>query len=126
MEPIIIAGTTKSPDIKLDAKEGLIELSGMSYAEDTFVFYEPIFDWINDYARKPSAETTLNMKVKYFNTSSIKCMFDILEAVANIGKEGHKTTINWFYDEEDEEMKDCGENFSNILNFPFNILIMES
>jgi len=123
MEPITIAGTTKSPDVKLDANEGLIELSGMSYAEDTFVFYEPIFDWINTYARNPAAHTTLNMKVKYFNTSSIKCMFDILEAVANIGKEGHKTTINWYYDEEDEEMKDTGENFSHILNFPFNVMV---
>jgi hypothetical protein len=122
MKPLNIEATSKTPAVKFDYDLGVIELSGMSYSEDTFAFYEPIFAWINEYVQNPNTLTNFNMKIKYFNTSSVKCLFDILEIFANLAKSGQHVNINWFYDEEDEEMRDTGENFSNILNSEFKLL----
>jgi len=122
MEPLFIEATQKTPAVNFDAESGLIELYGMSYSEDTFAFYEPLFKWINEYVKNPVELTNFNMKIKYFNTSSVKCLFDILEIFTNLSKSGKKVNINWFYDEEDEEMRDTGENFSNILNCNFKLV----
>ena len=122
MKPLNIEATTKTPSVKFDKDSGVIELAGMSYSEDTFAFYEPVFKWINEYIQDPNVLTNFNMKIKYFNTSSVKCLFDILEIFTNLSKAGHNVNINWFYDEEDEEMRDTGENFSNILNSDFKLL----
>lgn len=117
-----IKGTNKSPSVTCVAENGFIEISGMSYAEDAFAFYEPIFNWLNDYLKIIAPVTEFNMKVKYFNTSSVKCIFDIMEVLSTWSKQGHKVKINWYYDSEDEEMKDTGENFGNILGLPVSLV----
>lgn len=122
MKPLTIEATSKTPAVKFDKDSGIIEISGMSYSEDTFAFYEPIFAWINEYIQNPNVLTNFNMKIKYFNTSSVKCLFDILEIFSKLSKSGKNVNINWFYEEEDEEMKDTGENFSHILNCEFKIM----
>ncbi len=113
---------SKTPLVFCDGDLGTVELAGMSYSEDTFVFYEPIFNWINEYLQNPNEVTNFNMKIRYFNTSSVKCLFDLLEMFSNLSKSGKKVNINWYYDQEDEEMRDTGENFSNILNCEFQLM----
>ena len=122
MKPLNIVDTSKTPLVFCDCDLGTVELSGMSYSEDTFAFYEPIFKWINEYLQNPNEVTNFNMKIKYFNTSSVKCLFDLLEMFSNLSKSGKKVNINWYYDQEDEEMRDTGENFSNILNCEFQLM----
>lgn len=119
MKPIHFPATSKTPLVICNYEQGLVEISGMSFSEDTFGFYEPVFSWINEYVKNPQEITNFNMKIKYFNTSSVKCLFDILELFTNLSKSGEKVHINWYYDKEDEEMKDTGSNFSNILNCDF-------
>ncbi|MEY3417256.1 MAG: hypothetical protein RL711_433 [Bacteroidota bacterium] len=121
MKPLFIPATAKTPLVNCDFDMGMVELSGMSYSEDTFGFYEPVFLWLNEYVLQPNEETNFNMKIKYFNTSSVKCLFDILEVFTNLSKSGKKVHINWYYDKEDEEMRDTGENFSSILNCDFTL-----
>jgi hypothetical protein len=122
MKPLFIPETTKTPLVNCNSDLGLIELSGMSYSEDNFAFYEPVFLWLNEYVLLPNVETNFNMKIRYFNTSAVKCLFDILEIFTNLSKSGKKVNINWYYDEEDEEMRDTGENFSSILNCDFTLI----
>jgi hypothetical protein len=44
-----------------------------------------------------------------------------LERFANLNNSGIEVTVNWYYEKNDEEMFDAGENFSQILEMPFNI-----
>lgn len=122
MKPLFIPATAKTPLVNCDHELGLVELSGMSYAEDTFTFYEPVFLWLNEYVLHPHEVTNFNMKIKYFNTTAVKCLFDMLEIFAHLAKSNKKVNINWYYDKEDEEMRDTGENFSNILNCDFTLM----
>lgn len=74
---------------------GLVEFAGMSYSDDTFAFYGPVFISLKEYVLYPHEETSFDMKMKYFNTSSVKCLFDILEIFASITKQGYKVNVNW-------------------------------
>jgi hypothetical protein len=122
MKPLFIPETPKTPLVNCNCELGMIELSGMSYSEDTFAFYEPVFLWLNKYALQPHEETNFNMKIKYFNTGAVKCLFDILEIFSKLSQQGNKVNVNWFYDVNDKELLASGEDYSAMLGYPFNMI----
>jgi hypothetical protein len=121
MEPLIIEQTAKTPYVFIDSNEGVMEIKGMSASENAPVFYKPVLDWLDNYGYDPKPVTKVNVQFKYFNTSSAKCILDVLERFANLNNSGIEVTVNWYYEKNDEEMFDAGENFSQILEMPFNI-----
>ncbi|MFK7952088.1 MAG: DUF1987 domain-containing protein, partial [Ekhidna sp.] len=67
---------------------------------------------------------TANFAFEYFNTSSSKCLFDLLKRLARYKTQGADVIINWFYEEEDEDMKEAGEDYEDILGVGFNYIPM--
>jgi hypothetical protein len=111
MHDIIKSKIKKTPHLVLDEKNGLIELKGSSIMEDTAVFYNPVMEWVYAYIRNPK-DTTVNIDLEYFNTSSAKILVILFKTLSKIEKFGHKLTVNWYYAEDDEDIKDSGHNFS--------------
>lgn len=125
MENLHIAGVKlKSPEIVFDAQKGSFEISGMSSCENAPEFYRPVIDWLEQYADSENRPKKIeaNIKYKYFNTSSAKCIIDVLEKITNLHYAGSQVAINWFYEPSDEEMIEAGENFSDLLEFKFNFV----
>ncbi len=77
MEPLTIEGTAKTPNVKFDAAQGLIEIKGRSIPENSIEFYKPLVDWLEEYGKGPSSLTKVNIQLEYFNTSSSKCIIDV-------------------------------------------------
>lgn len=122
MEPIIIDGTTKTPAVKLDAENGILEIKGRSIPENSIEFYKPIVDWLEDYAKKPVKRTQVNIQLEYFNTSSSKCILDVLKKLESIYKAKNEVIINWYYEEDDEDMLEAGEDYESIIRVPFKMV----
>lgn len=122
MKSLLIAETAKTPFVNCNSELGLIAFAGMSYAEDTFAFYEPVFLWLKEYVLYPHVVTNFDMKIKYFNTGTVKCLFDILEIFARLTKRAYKVNVNWYYDAEDDEMLASGADYSAMLGYPFNMI----
>ncbi|MCP5102244.1 MAG: DUF1987 domain-containing protein [bacterium] len=101
---------------------GVLEMEGASYPENASDFYQPIFEWIKQYTTKIKKEIELNLKLNYLNTSSTKCMLDIIDLLEEYYKEGRKVGINWFYAEDDEDILETGEEFSEDTEVPINLL----
>ena len=125
MEQLILEPKSKTPLVNFDNKTGVMELKGMSCSENSLEFYRPILEWVEKYGKSPNGSTTVNIEFKYFNTSSAKCILDVLEKFANIYNMGNNVIFNWNYERNDEEMLEAGENFSEILGIPFNIKEIE-
>lgn len=123
METFTLIGTTKTPNISLNAMTGVLELSGRSIPEVASEFYAPVFDWMIEYAKKPNATTTVIMKFEYFNTSSSKAIFDFFKKIELMHKSG-TTNINvkWFVETDDEAMEEAGQEYKILLSLPFEIL----
>jgi hypothetical protein len=119
MEAIILKGTYDTPDVILNAEEGVFEISGRSYPEDTAEFYIPILEWINNYVNNPNSETKFTFKLDYFNSSSYKPFLDILVKLGKLNNNGHSVTILWYYKDGDWDIKEAGEEFSEIVDVPF-------
>jgi hypothetical protein len=115
MEIINLEGTEDTPKILLDKGNGIFEISGRSLPEDSAEFYQPILDWITAYGEDPNASTSFTFKLEYFNTASSKLILDVLSALEDI----ESVTIDWYFHEDDEDMEEAGEEFSELVEIPF-------
>lgn len=120
MENINLDGTPKTPTVKFDAGAGSLELSGRSIPENSIEFYKPLLEWIDKYGSAPKSKTEVNIKLEYFNTSSSKCILDVFKKLEAV--KGTDMVINWFYEEDDEDMLEAGEDYQAIISIPFKMI----
>ena len=122
MQDINISGTSKTPSVRFVASEGLLEIKGRSIPENSLDFYKPLIDWAESYANGKAPETSVHIQLEYFNTSSSKCLLDLFKRLEVISS---KATILWYYEQDDEDMLEAGEDYEAIINVPFKMLEIE-
>jgi len=64
----------------------------------------------------------LEIKLKYFNSSSAKFLFDIFSEIGQISGEGQTIKIRWYYEAGDDDMLEAGEELSEIAEIPFEFI----
>lgn len=121
MDVIKIKGTDDTPNVILDAENNIIEFSGRSLPEDVVTFYAPAIQWIEEYAKSPNPKTNVIFRLEYFNTASSKALLDILLKFEDILNEGNEVVVQWYYQEDDEDMLEAGEEYSEIVDIPFEM-----
>lgn len=127
MEKISIEGTPKTPTVHFDAEKGLVEIKGRSIPENSIEFYQPLVDWLEKYMEVATnvEQTAVNIQLEYFNTSSSKCILDVFKKLEAIHKKSNNVVINWYYEEDDEDMLEAGEDYQSIINIPFKMIEVE-
>ena len=123
MNALYITGTDDSPDVILDKEKGDFTLSGKSLPEDVSTFFAPILDWINEYAKEPLEKTIFTINLEYFNTASSKLLLDIFMLLEELHEDGSEVEINWHYADYDEDMKDAGVEYSEMVDLKFNLIL---
>ena len=121
MEPLQISSTNTTPEVTLNASEGTLTIAGISDEEDALGFYFPVIQWLDAYQHHAATETTLNIKLKYFNTASAKALYEIVKRIEEVRKEGNMATVNWYYDQDDPVLKDDIEHFCDIVSIPIHL-----
>lgn len=125
MEALVLEATNLTPEIKFDAEQGLFELKGRSIPENSLEFYQPLYEWLDNYLKNPNDKTVVTVQFDYFNTSSSKCILDILKRIDRLEDMDKDVLIKWYYDENDEDMMEAGEDYSDLLEAPFELLVLE-
>ncbi len=121
MEVIKIKGTDDTPNVILDAESNIIEFSGRSLPEDVVTFYAPVIQWIEEYTKSPNSKTEVIFRLEYFNTASSKILLDILLKFEDIHNNGNEVVVQWYFQEDDEDMEEAGEEYSEIVDIPFEM-----
>jgi len=122
MEPLIYEATPKTPYVKLDPNTGILEIRGRSIPENSIEFYKTLIDWIDEYSKNPKEKTVVNIQLEYFNTSSSKCILDFFKKLEALYKNNHDVIINWYYEDDDEDMLEAGEDYESIIRVPFKMI----
>ncbi|MCR9172234.1 MAG: DUF1987 domain-containing protein [bacterium] len=123
MENLVIEGTAKTPTVEFDASEGKIVLKGRSIPENSIEFYRPMQDWLKEYSIAPAVKTVVDIRLEYFNTSSSKCILDFFKSLESIKSAGNSdVTVNWYFETDDEDMQEAGEDYEAIVGLPFTII----
>ena len=118
MEKVYIQKTPNTPEVIFDYENGKFELSGRSIPEDSLDFYEPLMEWAEEYIKQPQDHSYLYIKLEYFNTSSSKCLLDLLDIFAKIHDSEKQIDINWYY----EDILETGQDFMEVLGVDFNLI----
>jgi hypothetical protein len=125
MENLIIEGSSKTPTVKFDKEKGLLSLHGRSIPENSIDFFAPLNEWVDVYGNSPKPITTVDVRLEYFNTSSSKCILDFLKKLEAINGKSTEVKVNWYFEEDDEDMEEAGEDYQAIVNLPFNMIEVE-
>lgn len=113
-----------TPHVFLNKEECTLTFKGKSYPEHPNDFYQPILEEIaqcSDYMK--SSTITINLILEIMNSLSSKYLYKIIKEVNDASKE---ININWYYEEDDEDMKEEGKMYKSI--FPsvnFNLIMVE-
>ena len=77
---------------------------------------------MDEYAKAPKEKTVVSIQLEYFNTSSSKCILDVFKKLENLKKGKSDVVINWYYEEDDEDMLEAGEDYESIIKVPFKMI----
>ena len=124
-DSLLIQATSVTPYVELDASSGVLAFKGRSAPCACLDFYYPIIAFIDKAFTSGLESITANFAFEYFNTSSSKCLFDIIKRLAQFERSGISVEVNWFYEEEDEDMRETGEDYEEVLGLSFNYIEIE-
>ncbi len=121
IKSLYIKSSEDTPEVILDAENGIFSISKRSYPENAIEFYDTIIEWIKRYSKHPNKETIFVFDFEYFNTASSKQIMKLILEIEKISTKSN-ITISWKYKDIDEDMLSLGLRFQRLvdLNFEFN------
>ncbi len=132
MEALITEHTETCPKLTFDPAKNIFEISGVSRPENVRSFYYPVIEWIEKFIAEVLDEKKIiydknypldfNIELSYFNSSSAKFIFDILSKLYDLYKEGQHVKIYRYFEEDDDDLREAGEDMSELLDIPFNYI----
>ncbi|OHD16588.1 MAG: hypothetical protein A2087_04210 [Spirochaetes bacterium GWD1_61_31] len=115
-----LPATRSSPSIAWQDESHSLVLKGESYPENSFEFFAPLFSWLK--AELPRLEKlTLRVDIPYMNSSSTKCMLDVLDMLAERAATGADIRVEWLYEKGNDRAYELAEEFSEDVSLPFEI-----
>ncbi len=122
MKPLQIESTPSTPEIDFNPESGVFQILGRSLPESVFKFYDPIMDWIDEYIEAPAEKTIFHFRMKYFNTASSKMFLRLLVKVRELVENDKNILIKWYYEEDDEDMIEAGEEYEDASELDFEFI----
>lgn len=126
MEIFELEGTSYTPKVIFDVNNSHFEITGDSRPEDTHSFYQKLIDWLNT-LDSSMIEGTVNFKFAfdYLNSSSSKFILKLIYCLKALSSKGIQFSIDWYYDEPDIDMKELGEEFTEMSDIQINLISVE-
>lgn len=110
--------TVDTPEVVYDTASHKLSIRGRSLPEDAWSFYEPIIIWAKDFIENGQKKLTIEFFLEYFNSSSGRYLLELLSTFEHTAKD---IRILWLIEAEDELMEEKGEEFSGLVELPFDI-----
>jgi hypothetical protein len=121
MDNLLIESTKKTPEVRFSS-DGRLKISGRSIPEDPTQFYDQLNDWVLLYCQLPGDVITFDIQLEYLNSGSSKSILNMLRTLVDASLNGRKLSVNWYYEEGDDDIMERGEYFESILNVKFNFI----
>lgn len=118
-----LAQTQSTPLILFDETTHTLSIVGESFPENSFAFYAPVLDWLKQYLLRNQV-LVLDLAITYMNSSSTKCMLDLLDLMEDAHARGVQVSVIWRYDQENPRSFELAEEFSEEVSFTFEIVAL--
>lgn len=121
MERLQLTASRATPMVDFDPQTSRLIMKGQSYPENAFKFYDPVFQWLEQYLSNCKGPLSVELNLPYVNTSSSKCIMMFLEQLEHAHLKGLAVTLTWYYDPENESELECAEEFKEDVTFGFHL-----
>lgn len=118
-----ILGTAKTPEIIL-SPDGIIIIKGRWMMENSDNFSKILSDWYDTNIFDLPEITAVNVFLEYFCSLNLVVLITLLRKMLGGKLMQKELTINWFYEEGDDDILDMGEYISSKLGAPFNFIMV--
>ena len=122
MQNVKLEATLYTPFINFDFENGSFEIRGKSIPEDSHKFYNPLISLVEEYSNNPLKKTIASIHLTYFNTSSSKQILEIFRNLEKVYKAGNELLIKWYYETDDEDTYEAGEDYKSFVSIPFELV----
>jgi hypothetical protein len=123
MEEIHILPTKNTPEFIFNP-EGIIKIKGRGLFGSFTEVSEQIMNCIDKYAANPADTTFVIIKFEYLNSFSTKILVSILRKLSQVILKSKKLVIQWYYEEDDEDILERGEYISESFNIPIKFIMI--
>lgn len=104
-----IEKTNQTPEVNFNTN-GVFIIKGISTPDNVQKFYQPVFNWLNDFKLTKPLEIILTLEIDYLNTSSTRIMVELLNLLNTFKQLNTKISIHWLYEDGDDDMLELGED----------------
>lgn len=118
-----IASTESTPEVVLDPN-GVITVKGRSMNKNAVEFYSEIEKWIDIYISDPAELTCVYIYLEYLNGLNSMIFISLLKKISDVRLKNKEFIINWYFEEDDDDMLAHGEKISSILDLPINLIMI--
>lgn len=127
MKPLHIEQTSSTPGILFEQDRLRLKIIGQSYPDGAFAFYQPVFQWLDDYLAgcEKAMLLELHLQMPYINASSTRCILLLLDKLAAAYRSGKQVAVQWHYDGDNQVAQECAMKFQEGLELPFRLITPE-
>lgn len=125
MKPLKIESTKFTPKVHFDPANHVFLISGFSLPENVSEFYTPVLKWLDNFINEVNGNyesIKFTFRLVYYNSGSFKVIINILLKLVSLTKKSVNVDIDWYYDEDDNQLKDIGKELSELVGLPFNYI----
>jgi hypothetical protein len=123
VDKLHISRTGNTPEFLLNP-DGIIKIKGRGLVGNNAEVVKSIMSWIDEYIKSPAEITYVIIAFEYLNSLSTSLLVSILRKLTEVIIQSGKLDIQWYYEEDDEDIMERGEYISSSFNIPikFNLI----
>jgi SiaC family regulatory phosphoprotein len=117
-----ILPTDNTPEF-LFSPDGMIKIRGRGLFQNKTETIEQIMNWIDEYLSNPAEITYVIIAFEYLNSFSTTILVSILRKLSQVILQSEKLVVQWYYEEDDEDIVERGEYISSAFNIPITFIL---
>lgn len=118
MENTFIPARERTPEVDFRFQDRRLSIRGEAYPEDAASFFGPLLKDMAAYCKSiQGQDLSIEFQLVYFNTSSAKALMNMIQILESTARGGTKVEVRWLFQEDDDVIREFGEDFSSELEY---------
>jgi hypothetical protein len=106
--------------------DGIFKIKGRGLVTNNPEVIQSIMGWIDEYLKDPAEITYVIIALEYLNSLSTTMLVSILRKLFQVTMKSGKLDIQWYYEEDDEDIIERGEFISTTFRIPIKFKLINN
>lgn len=117
-----LTGGDTLPEVAFNSNYRKMRIAGRCIPENAQEFFAPLLTWTEAFLDSLPTDVVLDIHLEYFNSSSVSSLASLVCKVNALRGRGTSVTLNWHYEEDDEDMMDSGTDIIDTFGVEMNLV----